>query len=182
VHVTIAASTLLGRDDLPAILAGYGPVPAAMARAIAVDADATWQRILTDRTTGVLTDLSSRTYRPSPALRAAVIARDVTCTFPGCRIPAARGDLDHVEPYDAERAGPQTHGDNLHALCRTHHRAKTVGGWRVSRDPAVGVTTWTAPSGHRYERPPTVADPSHRPPGDPARGRQPGEDDARPPF
>jgi hypothetical protein len=39
-----------------------------------------------------------------------------------------------------------------------------VGGWRVSRAPAGGVTTWTAPSGHRYERPPTVADPSHHPP------------------
>jgi hypothetical protein len=163
VHVTIAMSTLLGADDLPAFLAGHGSVPAAVGRALAADRDAIWRRILTDPATGVLTDLSSRCYRPSPALRAAVIARDLTCTFPGCRIPAWRGDLDHVEPFDPDDPGPQTHGGNLHALCRAHHRAKTVGGWSVSRDAATGVTRWTAPTGHTYHRPPAVAEPSHQP-------------------
>lgn len=156
IRVTVAASTLLGSDDLPAILAGHGPIPAAMARAIASDPDAVWQRLFTDPASGVLTDLSSQSYRPSAALRAAVVARDVTCTFPGCRVPAASSDLDHVDPYDPASGDPQTHGDNLHALCRTHHRAKTVGGWQVARDPVDGRTTWTAPTGHRFDRPPVV--------------------------
>lgn len=156
VRVTVAASTLLGSDDLPAILAGHGPIPAAMARALASDPDAVWQRLFTDPASGVLTDLSSRSYRPSATLRAAVVARDVTCTFPGCRVPAASSDLDHVEPFDPASDAPQTHGDNLHALCRTHHRAKTVGGWQVARDPVDGRTTWTAPTGHRFDRPPVV--------------------------
>ncbi|MFE7405112.1 DUF222 domain-containing protein, partial [Isoptericola sp. NPDC057559] len=163
VRVSVAASTLLGSDDLPAILAGHGPIPASMARALAADPDAVWQRLFTDAGSGVLTDVSSRSYRPSEALRAAVVARDVTCTFPGCQVPAASSDLDHVDPYDPAVGGPQTHGANLHALCRTHHRAKTVGGWDVSRDPASGATTWTAPTGHRFERDPVPQDPRHDP-------------------
>ncbi|MCK9794489.1 HNH endonuclease [Isoptericola sp. 4D.3] len=159
VRVSVAASTLLGSDDLPAILAGHGPIPAAMARALASDPDAVWQRLFTDPSSGVLTDVSSRSYRPSERLRAAVVARDVTCTFPGCRVPAASSDLDHVEPYDPGSDAVQTHGGNLHALCRTHHRAKTVGGWRVARDPSTGTTTWTAPTGHRFARGPEPQDP-----------------------
>ncbi|MCK0117580.1 HNH endonuclease [Isoptericola sp. S6320L] len=175
VQVTIAASTLLGTDDLPAILAGYGPIPAPMARTIATDPDATWQRILTDPVSGVLTDRSPRSYRPSPALRAAVVARDATCTFPGCFVPASRGDLDHIEPFERGHDGPQTHGDNLHPLCRAHHRAKTTGGWSVARDPVTGASTWTSPTQHRYVRAPYRADPARSRP-------RPRTGDAPPPF
>lgn len=35
VHLTLAATTLAGHDDLPGELAGYGPIPAAMARELA---------------------------------------------------------------------------------------------------------------------------------------------------
>jgi hypothetical protein len=44
VHVTLAFSTLTGRDDQPGELAGYGPIPASMARRIAArpPAPATW--------------------------------------------------------------------------------------------------------------------------------------------
>ncbi|MEL7977590.1 HNH endonuclease [Isoptericola sp. F-RaC21] len=179
IRVTVAASTLLGSDDLPAILAGHGPIPPAMARALASDPDAVWQRLFTDPGSGVLTDLSPRSYRPSAALRAAVVARDVTCTFPGCRVPAASSDLDHVDPFDPASGAPQTHGDNLHALCRTHHRAKTVGGWQVARDPDDGRTTWIAPTGHRFARDPVPQDPrvTSRPPA-----RPPGDRDGPPPF
>jgi hypothetical protein len=162
VRVTIAASTLLGADDLPALLAGYGPIPAPMGRAIAADPEALWQRILTDPASGVLTDLTSRVYRPSRSLRAAVVARDETCRFPGCRVPARRGDLDHIVPYQAGRDGPQTHGDNLHALCRTHHRARTTGGWSVERDARTGITSWRSPTRHIYASSPHQADPSRR--------------------
>jgi hypothetical protein len=70
----------------------------------------------------------------------------------------------------------------LTAYLAADDAARVLGGWRVFRAPAGGVTTWTAPSGHRYDRPPTVADPSHRPPGGRARGRQSGDDDACPPV
>jgi len=68
-QVTAAAGTLLGLDDAPGELAGYGPIPAAMTRAIA--ADATWRRI-TDPATGTEIDTAWRkapTTPPTPAGR-----------------------------------------------------------------------------------------------------------------
>ncbi|MFJ3408320.1 HNH endonuclease, partial [Promicromonospora sp. NPDC090134] len=38
---------------------------------------------------------------------------------------------------------------------RAHHLAKTHHGWNVTRNPDTGTTTWTAPTGHTYTRPPT---------------------------
>ena len=100
-------------------------------------------------------------YRPPATLAADVVARDRTCTFPGCRTPAARCDIDHIAPFDPTRpATDQTVGENLHALCRHHHRLKTFGGWAVERDPATGRTRWTAPTGHEYVREPERTGPS----------------------
>src|SRR5947209_5753839 len=50
VQVTIAATTLLGLDQHPGEIEGYGPIPAALARAMAFDPTATWRRLLTDDT------------------------------------------------------------------------------------------------------------------------------------
>jgi len=63
VHVTVAASTLLGMDDHPGGLSGFGPIPADMVRDLAVGADTTWQRIVTDPVTGIATDVSRRACR-----------------------------------------------------------------------------------------------------------------------
>ncbi len=85
---------------------------------------------------------------PRAELARAVVDRDRTCRFPGCRVPAARCDLDHVEPFDPDRpARWQTVEQNLQALCRHHHRLKTHGGWYVSRDPISGATLWRSPTG-----------------------------------
>jgi len=100
IQVTIAASTLLGLDDDPADLTGFGPIPADVARAVA--ADGVWRRLVTDPVDGTLVERSTRAYRPGAVLGAQVIARDVTCTFPGCVHPAGRGELDHIEPYRPE--------------------------------------------------------------------------------
>ncbi|MFD2795030.1 HNH endonuclease [Promicromonospora vindobonensis] len=172
VRVTVPASTLLGLDDAPGDLTGYGPIPADTARQIANDA--TWQRLLTDPVTGILTDYSTTTYQPGKVLRGAIETRDGTCTFLwGCDTPATRCDLDHIQPFDHEHRNErndggqngdrgsergQTRAQNLHALCRKHHLLKTHAGWDVVRDPITGITTWTAPNGHVHTRPPTVLD------------------------
>ncbi|MFI2364349.1 HNH endonuclease [Promicromonospora sp. NPDC019610] len=172
VRVTVPASTLLGLDDGPGELDGFGPIPAETARLIAQDA--TWQRLVTDPVTGVLIDYSTTSYTPGKVLRAAVEARDGTCTFIGCDTPATTCDLDHIEPFDHDRdrardagAGPaargegargQTSASNLHALCRRHHLLKTHAGWGVERDPVTGVTTWTTPAGRAHTRQPSVLD------------------------
>ncbi|MBE1877816.1 HNH endonuclease signature motif containing protein [Myceligenerans pegani] len=171
VHVTVPATMLLDPDDLtPGNLEGIGPIPADAAARIA--ADGTWRRLLTDPASGVLTDYSTRAYTPGATLRAAVTARDETCTFPGCHRPARSGgrttvDLDHIQPFDPDhpdRPGTpgQTRAANLHALCRKHHNLKTHGGWHVTRDPGTGVTRWTAPTGARTDVRPTITDPAIR--------------------
>ncbi|PUB21626.1 hypothetical protein C8K30_114169, partial [Promicromonospora sp. AC04] len=164
VRVTIPASVLLSLDDAPGNLDGYGPIPAETARLIATDA--TWQRLLTDPVTGILTDYSTTTYQPGKVLRGAVEARDGTCTFGWCDTPANRCDLDHIEPFDHDHdpatfppgTPGQTRAQNLQPLCRKHHLLKTHAGWGVVRDPTTGITTWTTPTGRTHTRPPTVLD------------------------
>ncbi|WP_341361403.1 DUF222 domain-containing protein [Georgenia sp. M64] len=170
IQVTIPAGTLLGLGEHPAHLAGYGPIPADLARTIA--ADGTWRALFTDPDTGEYHHLATRAYRPGADLTRHIIARDTTCTFPGCRQPATRTDLDHIDPHDPTTANnpdtdPQTCQDNLHSLCRRHHNLKTTGTWTVTRDPGTGTITWTSPTGHTYTRHPT------RPPGPPPTGDPP---------
>jgi hypothetical protein len=147
VQVTVALSTLLGCDDAPGELAGYGPIPAALAREIAADPNGTWQRLVTD-TAGRVLD-ASRSYSPPPRLRDHVIARDPTCRFPGCRRNACRCELDHLIPYPRG----STAVENLHPLCPRHHHLKHEAGWRVQRS-GDGTTTWTTPTGRRVDKPP----------------------------
>ncbi|HYT10281.1 MAG TPA: DUF222 domain-containing protein, partial [Mycobacteriales bacterium] len=126
VHVTVPAATLAGDCEQPGELAGYGPIPASMARRLA--ADGRCRRILTDPATGTIIHIAPTAgYTPTAALARLVRARDRTCRFPGCRQPAHRCDLDHVTPWPA---GP-TSGANLFALCRHHHRLKHHTGWHV---------------------------------------------------
>lgn len=165
-QVTIGAGSLLGLDDSPGLLAGYGPIPAELAREIATDA--TWQALFTDASTGEVTAVGTKSYRPGAVLARTVIARDVTCTFMGCRLPAHRCDLDHTPEYDPAKAATvaQTRLDTLYARCRSHHGAKTIKAWHVARDPDTGDSIWTAPTGHVYRRR-TLKPPGTAPP-DPA--------------
>ncbi len=152
VQVTIAASTLMGLDQQPAELDGYGPITAAMGRRIASDPTAQWRVLVTDDT-GLVTQAGSKTYRPPADMARTVIARDVHCVFPGCRKKAAHTDLDHVQAY---KSGDETSGANLMSLCRRHHRFKHEKNWTVTRDDTTGVTTWKDPKGRTYRtRPPT---------------------------
>jgi Domain of unknown function (DUF222) len=158
-QVTVAASTLLGLDDHPGDLTGYGPITADVARAIA--ADATWRRILTDPTSGTVLDVGRSTYRPPKALADHIRTRDRTCRFPGCRHPARRCDIDHGIPYPE---GP-TSACNLCCLCRHHHRLKHHGNWTVEHGEH-GTIIWTSPTGRQYiTRPEPIMElPSHHHP------------------
>ncbi|MGH8880302.1 MAG: DUF222 domain-containing protein, partial [Stackebrandtia sp.] len=150
VQVNLDAATLAGLAQHPGDLAGYGPIPAEMARELAAAAQR-WRAALLDEQTGQLTNLSIA-YRPRRLLNLFVQARDRTCCFPGCRRPARRCDLDHTIPYD--QGGPTVAG-NLGPLCRYHHRLKTHSSWSLCQ-PEPGLFLWTSPTGrvHHYRAPP----------------------------
>ncbi|WP_139122965.1 HNH endonuclease signature motif containing protein [Cellulosimicrobium cellulans] len=96
-------------------------------------------------------------HRPSVRTVAAVLARDGTCTFPGCRVPAFRCDLDHVvrpRPGADDGRDDGQGADNLVSLCRHHRVVRARDGWRPAL-LADGTVRWTAPSGHTYVRPST---------------------------
>jgi hypothetical protein len=150
VNVCVALSTLLGADEQPGQLDGYGPIPAALARRLANDPTGTWRRLVTDPT-GRLIDYGQRTYRPPAALARHVIARDRTCRAAGCTRPAEKSDLHHVVPFSR---GGSTSAANLIALCERHHYAIHDGGWKITRDDTDGTLTWTSPTGHTYRVPP----------------------------
>lgn len=161
VHVwlTIPAATALGVDEKPAYLAGHGWLPTHRALALAAQEDATWQRVLTEPATGHVVDVGRRKYTPPAALRDHVMASLPTCTGPGCTRPAHRCDQDHLVPFPA---GP-TNQENLHPACRPHHRAKTHGGWQITK---TGTTlTWITKHGFHFpHRRTPVADPEPRVP------------------
>ncbi len=160
--ITVTADALAGATWTPAWLGRYGPVLPSLARQLA--AEATWHFQRTDPATGEALEQPGSRYRPPDALREAIIARDVTCTFPGCRTPAHTCDLDHTIAFDDTRdAAGQTRRSNLAALCRHHHQLKTHAGWTPHRDPATGVTTWTSPTGKPYTRNPVPAPSEVRP-------------------
>jgi hypothetical protein len=147
VNVTVDLPTLLGLAENPGQLAGYGAIPASVARHLASDAN--WKRFITEPQSGNLLDFGRESYQPPQALKDFLIARDRTCRFPGCRRSALLSDLDHAQSWES---GGSTSPDNIGALCRRHHRLKTHDGWQIESFPD-GSCTWTSPLGKRYLTP-----------------------------
>ncbi|QCQ92130.1 HNH endonuclease signature motif containing protein [Rhodococcus sp. SGAir0479] len=85
-------------------------------------------------------------YRPDAATTAMVRTRDGHCRFPGCSVPAARCQLDHVVPFSHldPKAGGWTVVPNLQCLCQFHHNLKTSGRFAATM-LAGGVVVWTSP-------------------------------------
>jgi hypothetical protein len=147
VNVTIDLPTLLGLAENPGQLAGYGPIPASVARELA--SDGRWKRFITEPQTGNLLDFGRESYEPPQHLKDFLIARDRTCRFPGCRRSALLSDLDHAESWES---GGTTSPDNIGALCRRHHRLKTHDGWKIESF-SDGSCTWTSPLGKSFSTP-----------------------------
>lgn len=153
VQVTVAESTLLGRDDRMAELDGRGPIDADLARRLAAAAYS-WERLELDARGRVV---RTSPYRPSESMRRHLRARDRTCRFPNCRMPARRCQIDHNHDY--ARGGP-TDPCNLACLCETHHALKHPDvdpRWRwTAEQRAGGVVVWTTPGGVEYVDTPPV--------------------------
>ncbi|MFZ0122111.1 MAG: DUF222 domain-containing protein [Pseudonocardiaceae bacterium] len=167
VSVIVPITMLLGLDEQPGELVGYGPIPAPLAREIA--AEGTWRRLLTDPASGTLLDHGRTTYTPPVGLADFVRARDVYCRFPSCQQRATTADLDHTIPY--EPGGGSTSEHNLYASCRHHHRLKThAPGWNVEQH-SDGRVTFTTATGHSYTSWPHDYRADSEPPPRPADSR-----------
>lgn len=144
-HVDL--DTLTRLSESPGDLAGYGPVIADIARQVtARQSDSEWRFTVADPDTGEVLHAGTTRRRPTAPQRRDIEARDRTCVFPGCRMPAARCDMDHRVPWS--EGGP-TSDDNLAPLCRHDHVIKTRSGWRYER-LLDGDYRWTSPLGHTY--------------------------------
>lgn len=146
VEIQIPLDTLTGVSDDPGELNGYGSVVADVARQVAEQQeDAEWRWVVTgpDSEQPIATGTTRR--RPTKAEHRKIEARDRTCIFPGCRMPATNCDLDHRVPW---AQGGETGVCDMAALCRHHHIIKHRG-WSHRPLPD-GNYHWTSKLGHTY--------------------------------
>jgi hypothetical protein len=114
-----------GVGTSPAELAGAGPVPAAVARALVTDPDPTvWlRRVYTRPTDGSLVAMDSTRRRFPTGLRRLIRTRDRTCRTPWCGAPIRH--TDHVIPVaDGGRRPRERAG-----LCEACNYTKQAPGW-----------------------------------------------------
>jgi len=147
VEIHVDLETLANLSDHPGELAGYGPVIADIARHVTQQQQAgRWHFTVTDPDTGQPAYHGTTRRRPTTGQRRLVEARNPTCVFPGCRMPAASCDLDHRTPY--ADGGPTT-VTNLVPLCRHDHRIRHDAEWTHKPLPD-GDHHWTTKLGHTY--------------------------------
>lgn len=147
--LTVPVLALLGHGDEPADLEGFGPIDIDTARQLAAQAPS-FVRVLTHPETGAVLSVGRDRYRVPADLKTALVVRDETCRFPGCRRRATRCDVDHSTAWEH---GGRTELCNLAHLCRKHHRLKHELGWTVTHDGG-GALTWASPTGRHYRTEP----------------------------
>lgn len=107
---------LLGGADTAAVIPGFGPVPAALARGMLADADPATRvfvrRLYTDPTGDQLLTADARGRLFPYAVRQFVLARDQRCRTPFCDAPIRH--VDHTVPH---AAGGSTSLGNNGGLC-----------------------------------------------------------------
>src|SRR3954464_7155500 len=115
VNLVIADETLLGGGDSPAMMEGYGPVPAAVARRLVERAVAdkrsrcTLRRLYRHPKSGQLVAMESRSRFFPRGLARFIHLRDRTCRTPYCDAPIRH--RDHAQPH--HRGGPTTAENGL---------------------------------------------------------------------
>jgi Domain of unknown function (DUF222) len=133
VNLLISDATLLGGDDSAAVVDGYGPIPAAVARHLVGDAvldgraRATLRRLYRHPGSGALVAMESRARRFPKGLATFIGLRDQGCRTPYCDAPIRH--RDHAQPH---RRGGATSAANGVGSCERCNYAKEAPGWRVT--------------------------------------------------
>jgi hypothetical protein len=137
-----------GRDE-PADIAGYGPIPAPLARDLASAGGTVprWiRRLYTSPTTRQLVALESRRRLFTPAQRRFLRLRDQTCRTPWCNAP-----IRHADHVTAHGTGGRTTTSNGQGLCAACNHAKQAPGWSAHVTDRIGTITTRTPTGHTYQ-------------------------------
>jgi hypothetical protein len=152
INVTVAMTTLLGLNENPGELSGYGAITAEHARELAQNA--TWRRIITDDTGKLLE--TNRKRHLSPDLIDYIKMRDRSCRQPGCSVRAERSEIDHT--IRREHHGVNS-PDNTAALCRFHNLMRERSDWNLEQ-PMEGTLVFTSPAGRSYVTTPEPYEPA----------------------
>ena len=164
INLVITDETLLAGSTTPARLAGYGPVPAAIACRLARDAvvdeksKATLRRLYRHPASGALVAMESRARIFPKSLAKFIAFRDDTCRTPYCDAPIRH--TDHGTPHARHGA---TSAENGVGSCEACNYAKEAWGWRVHTIDMAGrrhVAEYITPTGakHRSHAPPLMSD------------------------
>lgn len=165
VNVVLSDQALLGIDNCPAVVAGYGSVPASFAQNLVSAAvndprsHAALRRLYAAPASGALVALESRSRAFPKALADFVGLRDQRCRTPYCDAPIRH--RDHAEPH--RRGGPTSAGNGL-GLCERCNYTKEAAGWTVRTsqpDGARHMAEFTTPTGaqHHSTAPPMPGTP-----------------------
>lgn len=154
VNLVLTDETLFGDRADPARIAGYGPIPAEVARRLvkAAVADAasaaTLRRLYRHPASGALVAMQSRARLFPPGLARFIATRDESCRTPYCDAPIRH--TDHAAPHAT--AGP-TSAVNGNGCCQACNHAKQAPGWNVTGhtgETGTHTLVFLTPTGQRY--------------------------------
>ncbi|MDR7159004.1 DUF222 domain-containing protein [Arthrobacter sp. BE255] len=160
VLVTVPVFALLGATDEPAMLDGYGPVPASMARDLLANGAESFHRVLVDPRDGAQLEIGRQSYRPTKAMLRWLRMRDGRCTFPGCSNQSLDNEADHQLAW---ADGGTTGVSNLRQMCPRHHRLKHASTWTPTPATTNEPPGWISPSGRHYTSEHQDWEPPHLP-------------------
>ncbi|BCO36542.1 HNH endonuclease [Mycobacterium heckeshornense] len=154
VNVVISDETLLGGDNAAAVVDGYGPIPAAVARSLVSDAvtdtrsRATLRRLYRHPRSGALVAMESRARCFPKGLATFIGLRDQRCRTPYCDAPIRH--RDHAQPHN--RGGPTNAANGL-GSCERCNYVKEAHGWHVSTtmdETGWHIAEFITPTGAHY--------------------------------
>jgi len=160
VLVTVPVFSLLGLTDEPAMLDGFGPIPASMARNLVANGAGSFYRVLVDPRDGAPLEIDRTSYRLTKAMRNWLLLRDGKCPFPGCSNNSLDNEADHLLAW---HKGGTTGISNLGQPCPKHHKLRHSSGWKPTPATTTELPGWISPTGRYYKSEHQDWEPPHWP-------------------
>lgn len=153
-NLVVSDESLFAHGPEPAVLQGYGPIPAAVARKMALAAlldpevEAAVRKLYADPATGNLVALDSTSRTFPKGLRWLIALRDQRCRTPYCDAP-----VRHIDHITRHADGGPTCAENGQGLCERCNYIKETAGWTTTTSyDRFGrhTTEVTTPTGRTY--------------------------------